>query len=94
MSVSTIRAVGPSVIRTVVPIIVGVLLGWAAKIGLNLPEGAAAEIVTVAVSAGYYALARVLEQQWPTIGRWALSLGFDLGRPWYAPGDPTKTLYR
>jgi len=29
-----------SILRTVVPIIVGILLGWAAKVGLNLPGGA------------------------------------------------------
>lgn len=35
-----------SVIRTVVPVIVGVLLGQAARIGLDLPAGAVTEVLT------------------------------------------------
>jgi hypothetical protein len=64
-----------SILRTVVPVIVGVLLGWAAKVGLNLPGGAVAEIATVVLTAVYYALARVVEQYWPNAGRVLLSLG-------------------
>jgi len=35
-----------SVIRTVVPLVVAVLLGQAAQVGLDLPEGAVTEILT------------------------------------------------
>lgn len=63
-----------SILRTVVPVIVGVLLGWAAKVGLNLPGGAVTEIVTVVLTAAYYALGRWVEQTWPGVGRFLLSL--------------------
>ncbi|MEW1838517.1 hypothetical protein AB0392_11235 [Nonomuraea angiospora] len=36
--------------------IVGVLLGWAAEVGFNLPEGPVTELATVAITTGYYAL--------------------------------------
>lgn len=64
-----------SIIRTAVPIIVGLLLGWAARVGLDLPSGAVTEIVTAAITAGYYALARLVESRWPGAGRWLLSAG-------------------
>jgi hypothetical protein len=63
-----------SILRTVVPIIVGILLGWAAKVGLNLPGGAVTDIVTVVLTAAYYALGRFVEQTWPNVGRFLLSL--------------------
>ena len=58
----------PSIIRTVVPVIVGVLLGQAARLGLDLPAGAVTEIVTVAVTAAYYAIVRAIEQRVPAVG--------------------------
>lgn len=58
----------PSIIRTVVPVVVGVVLGQAAKIGLNLDEGAVTELVTVAITTAYYAIIRVLETRWPGLG--------------------------
>jgi hypothetical protein len=76
-----------SILRTTVPIIVGVLLGWAAKVGLNLPGGAVFEIVTVVLTAAYYALARWIEQTWPGLGRVLLSFGLTSRQPVYAaPG--------
>jgi hypothetical protein len=74
-----------SIVRTVVPVVVGVLLGWAAKVGLNLPSGAVFEIVTVVLTAVYYALARWVEQTWPNVGRFLLSLSLTRSvRPVYA----------
>lgn len=74
-----------SIIRTLVPVIVGVLLGWAAKVGFDLPAGAVTEVVTVALTTAYYAIARVLEQEWPQVGRFLLSLGLTkAGSPQYA----------
>jgi len=72
-----------SLIRTFVPIVVGALLGWAAAIGLDLPEGAVSEIVTVAITFGYYAFARFLEQHVPAVGRVLLSLGLVDTQPTY-----------
>ncbi|MBA9003722.1 hypothetical protein [Thermomonospora cellulosilytica] len=68
-----------SIMRTVVPLVVAVLLGQAAKVGLALPEGAVTEIVTVVAGALYYALARVLEREFPAVGRLLLSAGLARG---------------
>jgi hypothetical protein len=70
-----------SVIRTVVPVIVGVLLGQAARIGLDLPAGAVTEVVTVVVTGAYYAVARLVEQRWPALGRVLLSAGLSRRAP-------------
>ena len=72
-----------SMIRTVVPLIVGVLLGQAARVGLDLPEGAVTEVVTVVVTTAYYGLARALERKWPAVGRWLLGAGVPVGQPRY-----------
>lgn len=72
-----------SVIRTVVPVIVGVLLGQAARIGLDLPAGAVTEVVTVVVTGAYYAVARLVEQRWPALGRVLLSAGLSRRAPMY-----------
>ena len=64
-----------SIIRTCVPVIAGVLLGWAAKVGLDLPSGAVTEIVTVVLTTVYYAAARYIEQIWPRLGNGLLSAG-------------------
>jgi len=58
----------PSLIRTAVPVIVGALLGYAAKVGLDLPSGAVTEIVTVAITTAYYALIRAGEKRFPQLG--------------------------
>ena len=74
-----------SIVRTVVPVIVGVLLGQAARIGLDLPAGAVTEVVTVVVTGAYYAVARLVEQRWPALGRVLLSAGLSRRAPVYAP---------
>ncbi|MFO7275215.1 MAG: hypothetical protein DIU55_010120 [Bacillota bacterium] len=77
-----------SIVRTVVPVIVGVLLGQAARIGLDLPAGAVTEVVTVVVTGAYYAVARLVEQRWPALGRVLLSAGLARRAPVYA--DPPR----
>ncbi|WP_289008971.1 hypothetical protein [uncultured Thermomonospora sp.] len=74
-----------SIVRTVVPVIVGVLLGQAARIGLDLPAGAVTEVVTVVTTGAYYAVARLVEQRWPALGRVLLSAGLSRRAPVYAP---------
>lgn len=70
-------------IRTVVPLAVSVLLGWAARVGLDLPAAPVAEIVTVLIGAGYYAISRALERDHPEIGRWLLAAGLTRKKPVY-----------
>ena len=76
-----------SIIRTCVPVIAGVLLGWAAKAGLDLPSGATTEIVTVVLTTAYYAAARFIEQTWPNLGNVLLSLGLARRTPVYVKRD-------
>ncbi|MGI5233785.1 hypothetical protein [Actinoallomurus sp. CA-142502] len=79
-----------SITRTVVPLIVGHLLAWAAMIGLNLPGGAVTEIVAVILTTAYYALARWVEQRWPGLGRVLLSAGLARRQaPLYLPPGAT-----
>lgn len=72
-----------SLIRTICPVIVGALLGQAARIGLDLPEGAVTQLVTVALTGVYYWVARKLERSYPAAGRWLLGAGIRVGQPRY-----------
>jgi hypothetical protein len=72
-----------SILRTVVPVVVGVLLGWATKVGLDFPSGAVFEVVTVVLTAAYYALSRWVETTWLGVGKVLLSLGLARRQPVY-----------
>lgn len=58
----------PSIIRTFVPVVVGVIVGQAARIGFDLDAGAVTAIVTVVVATVYHAAVRWLETRWPGLG--------------------------
>jgi hypothetical protein len=77
-----------SIVRTLVPYIVGLVITLAAKVGLDLhPDVTLTQIVTGAVALVYYAVARLLEQAWPGLGRVLLSFGLAARTPVYArPG--------
>lgn len=51
-----------SLMRTLVPIVAGLALTWAARVGLDLDEATATAYVTAALTAGYYAAFRLLEE--------------------------------
>lgn len=68
------REIGPSIIRTIVPWIVGTLLTIAAGRGLSLPESVATEVVTVVVSGVYYGLVRLAEVRLSPLWGWLLGL--------------------
>ena len=60
-----------SVIRTTVPMLVGVVITWLATKGVVIDEGVKASLVaglTGVVSAVYYTIARLLEQKWGAFG--------------------------
>ncbi|WP_242882566.1 hypothetical protein [Actinomadura litoris] len=82
----------PSFIRTLIPLIVGVLLGQAARIGLDLPSGATTEVVTATITFGYFAVVRSIETQWPMVGRWLLAAGLTGQSPVYVPAATAKRL--
>ena len=79
-----------SIVRTVVPLVVALILGQAARIGLNLDEGAVTSIVTAVIGAAYYGLARLIEEQWPAAGRGRLALGLTKQAPEYTPWPPRR----
>lgn len=63
-----------SVLRTLVPYIVGIIMTQLAEIGLgDFPSSAVEQLVTLGLAIGYYSLARFLEQKYSTLG-WLLGL--------------------
>jgi len=57
-----------SFMRTVVPVVAGLLLSLAAKAGLDLDDATVTAYVTAGLTAGYYALWRALEELAGRIG--------------------------
>ncbi|MFD7990727.1 hypothetical protein [Streptomyces mexicanus] len=57
-----------SLMRTVVPIVAGLLISLAAKVGLDLDDATATTYTTAAITAAYYALWRALEELAGRIG--------------------------
>lgn len=80
-------AVVVSLIRTVVPIGIGAVLAWVAtNYNVVVPERASSTVVvltTAAITAGYYALARLVEKRFPRLGRWLVALNLVKARPVY-----------
>lgn len=70
------------IIRTLVPLIVGVIVGQAARIGLELDPVAVTTIVTPAATLAYAYAARLLEQHIPA-ARVLLGLGLARRTPTY-----------
>jgi uncharacterized membrane protein (DUF441 family) len=62
-----------SLIRTIVPVVVGSFITWLAGRGVDIDGAAVAPIVTTLVVAGYYAAVRAAEQRWPHAG-WLLGV--------------------
>lgn len=84
-----------SIVRTVVPFLVGAIIMVAARYGIDLPETAVTEVVTpiaTAVVGGvYYAAGRFLETRVPAnvraAGRFLLSFGLSRQEPVYVPAS-------
>lgn len=62
---------GRSVIRTVVPILVGSVISWLASRGVKVDEATILPMIDAAVAAIYYAGVRALEHRFPRAG-WLL----------------------
>lgn len=71
-----------SLIRTVVPVIVGSLLTWLAGRGIALDGAAVTPAVTTLIIGVYYAAVRWAEVRWPRAG-WLLGVARP---PSYRPG--------
>ncbi len=61
-------AIAASIIRTFVPIIVGVIGGWVIRLGIDIDGITINTYVTAAVGAAYYAIVRFAETRNPRIG--------------------------
>lgn len=78
--------------RTVVPIIAGTILAWAANLGLAIDSGAVLMIVTSVVVFAYASGARFIEKRWPALGKILMSLGLSSEQPVYlTPPITTKS---
>lgn len=73
-------AYGRSIIRTVVPIIVGSIIAWLAARGVKVDEATILPAVDAIAAATYYAIIRLIEDKWPKAG-WLLG----------SPGAPSYT---
>ena len=62
-----------SIIRTVVPAVVGLLIVQLARIGVDIDSGALSAVISALLIGAYYFLARQLERRWPKAG-WLLGL--------------------
>ena len=81
-----LKSLIPGVVRTLVPIVVSVLVGWGfSETSLNAPVLA---VLTVVVTALYYVAVRLLERYWTKIG-WLL--GYP-AQPVYVPGEVIKSV--
>lgn len=72
-----------SLIRTITPVVIGLILAGLAKLGLGVDEAASTALnagLDAFFIGGYYAAARWLEARWPSLG---LLLG-STSQPTYA----------
>lgn len=76
-----VRNLWLSVVRTIVPVIVGFLLSLPIVHGLGVSTEQATSLVTAALIGVYYVLVRFLESKWPKLG-WLLGTPV---APTYAP---------
>lgn len=83
-----------SLIRTGVPVAVAAALTWlAAKTGIVLDEETSkmATLVVFALTVGgYYALARAIEERWPTLGKILVGFGAGASPTYKEPAAPPQ----
>jgi hypothetical protein len=69
-----VSGVGTSIVRTLVPVVVGSVLAALASVGLDLPEGLVTEVVAAVIITLYYAAVRVLEEHVSPAWGWLLGV--------------------
>lgn len=77
-----------SLVRTYVPLALGVLFTWLASLGIDVSESDRVTLsagIGALVAAVYYALARALERKWPAL---TILLGSPAQPAVYTNGDP------
>jgi len=63
--------IGPNLVRTYVPVIVGGVASWLTAHGIHVNAATETQVIVVMTSvftAAYYTIARVLEERFPAIG--------------------------
>lgn len=66
--------IGTSIVRTTVPVIVGIILTALASAGLDLSEGLVTEVVATVIITAYYAVVRLLETHVAPAWGWLLGV--------------------
>lgn len=67
---TTIReALRHALIRTVTPFVVGFVVVVLVRLGIDIDNATATAAITTALGTIYYAVVKVLESRWPSIGR-------------------------
>ena len=75
---------GRSLIRTIVPLLVGTLVAWLATRGVNVDQALILPAADAIFTALYYGIVRFFETKFPKAG-WLLGVP---GAPSYATGSP------
>ena len=78
--------IGTSIVRTIVPVVVGIIITALANAGLDLSEGLVTEVVATVVITAYYAIVRLLETRVAPAWGWLLGVA---KVPEYSPMGPT-----
>lgn len=65
--------IGASIVRTVTPIIIGVILAVIGTDVAGVDEASLTPVISALLAALWHALVRVLESKWPSMG-WLLGL--------------------
>lgn len=98
MSTNTnVPSVFPSVMRTVVPLVVGWVITALTSLGVDFGSERTTAVVTVIISAAYYTLFRLLENAAPTGGKLEKFFGLLLGfvrPPIYPPSGTVAATAR
>lgn len=77
----SLRDFGASLLRTAVPVVVGLILAGLAKAQIQVDEATLATVIDGLAIGGYYTLLRLLETRWPQLG-WLLGWAI---APQYGP---------
>lgn len=79
--------IGTSLVRTIVPVVVGLILTSLAKIGFDIPEGLVTEVVATVLITVYYGAVRLLETYVAPAWGWLLGKA---KAPKYNPLGPSS----
>lgn len=67
-AIETLRGLLPSIVRTVVPWVVGWVIAQAARYGFDLDASQVGLLFDAVIMGGYYTAVRWAEERWPWVG--------------------------